>query len=92
MSDSTEHIHSSANSGTITTGHAGNRSSLSIWFFVGSLCLAYGLVLIPIGIYQFGHPPAVVLPQLHATFWWGIGMTLFGAFYVIRFRPGARSR
>jgi hypothetical protein len=79
-------------SSTIAKDHGRRRDSLSIWFFVGLLCLAYGLVLIPIGIYQFSHPPAVVLPQLHATLWWGIGMTIFGAFYVIRFRPRAGVR
>ncbi len=32
-------------------------------------------------------PPATVLANLHPTFWWGVLMTLFGAFYTIRFRP-----
>jgi hypothetical protein len=65
-------------------------ASLSIWFFVGVLTLAYGFVLTGIGIYEFWHPlgPAVVLSDLHATFWWGILMTLFGSFYSVRFRPG----
>lgn len=64
------------------------REPLSIWFFVGVLCLAYGLVLDAAGIYQFSHPPHVVLAELHATFWWGLLLTLFGAYYTIRFRPG----
>ena len=93
MSGSTESIHSRAASRTIkASGNARRKDPLSIWFFVGLLCLVYGLVLTPIGIYQLRHPPAVVLPQLHATLWWGIGMTLFGAFYVARFRPGVGSR
>jgi hypothetical protein len=29
-----------------------------------------------------------VLSNLHPTFWWGLLMTLFGSFYVIRFFPG----
>ena len=65
-----------------------HKMSLSIWFFVGALCLMYGLVLLPLGIYQFSHPPAVVLSELHVTFWWGLVMTVFGGFYVLRFRPG----
>jgi hypothetical protein len=92
MSDAREFIHSPSTSSTIAEGRTRRRDPLSIWFFVGSLCLVYGLVLIPIGIYQFRHPPAVVLPQLHATLWWGIGMTVFGAFYVARFRPRVRNR
>ncbi|WP_263411531.1 hypothetical protein [Terriglobus tenax] len=86
MSGPTEHIHSHPASSSVTAPESGKKS-LSIWFFVGILCLGYGLVLLPIGIYQFSHPPAVVLAELHATFWWGILMTLFGGFYTFRFRP-----
>lgn len=74
-------------------GH--HKVKLSIWFFVGALCLMYGIVLIPVGIWEFGHPSetALRLPlllKLHATFWWGILLTAFGGFYAIRFRPGKR--
>ncbi len=65
-----------------------HKPQLSIWFFVGLLCLLYGLILLVTGVGEFSHPPAVVLANLHATFWWGVLMTLFGAFYVVRFRPG----
>ena len=60
---------------------------LSIWFFVGALSLIYGLVLLPLGVYQIRHPPAVVRADLHATLWWGVLMICFGGFYTIRFRP-----
>ena len=63
------------------------KNSLSIWFFCGALSLVYGLVLIPAGIYQWSHPPDTELAYLHPTFWWGILMTLFGAFYTVRFWP-----
>lgn len=86
MSGPTPHVHSHPASSSVTAPESGHRA-LSIWFFVGILCLGYGLVLLPIGVYQFSHPPAVVLAELHSTLWWGIGMTLFGAFYTIRFRP-----
>ncbi len=65
--------------------------SISIWFFVGVLTLAYGLVLFVTGLWEFPHPldPNVVhLSQYHSTFWWGMLMTAFGAFYTLRFRPG----
>ena len=65
---------------------------LSIWFFCGILTLAYGIVLIGQALCEHfrilgQHPPATVLANLHPTFWWGILMTAFGAFYTIRFRP-----
>jgi len=63
------------------------KKPVAIWFFVGILCLMYGLVLLPIGLYQIAHPPSVVLPKLHATLWWGILLTIFGGFYTFKFRP-----
>jgi hypothetical protein len=64
------------------------EKTLSIWFFVGTLMLSCGLIIFGEGIYEFSHPPATVLAELHPAFWWGMGMTIFGAFYTIRFRPG----
>jgi hypothetical protein len=41
------------------------------------------------GIYEhFGHQPDTVLANLQPTFWWGVLLFLFGAFYTVRFRPG----
>ena len=67
--------------------------SLSIWFFCGILTLGYGIVLVAqAGLEHFRllgqHPPATVLANLHPTFWWGLCLLVFGAFYTIRFRPG----
>jgi hypothetical protein len=66
--------------------------SLSIWFFVGILCLGYGLVLTATGVYEFSHPlpDTIVLQNLHATFWWGVLMTAFGGVYTVIFRPGKK--
>lgn len=71
----------------------GRGEALSIWFFVGMLTLAYGLVLTVTGAYEINHPPPneLLLPwlePLHPTLWWGLLMTLFGGFYTLRFRPG----
>ena len=41
-----EHQHPASSS--VTAPESGHRP-LSIWFFVGILCLGYGLVLLPIG-------------------------------------------
>ena len=65
---------------------------LEIWFFCGILLLAYGLVLVATGIWEYHNPPQneVLLPflqPLHPTLWWGAAMTVLGAFYTVRFRP-----
>ena len=70
-----------------------DRKELSIWFFCGILTLGYGIVLVAQGIFEryqmFGqHQPDTVLASLQPTFWWGVCLLVFGAFYTIRFRPG----
>jgi hypothetical protein len=67
----------------------GRGERLSIWFFVGLLPLLYGLILFPYGVYEaMGHEAPTVLHELHPTLWWSLLLLAFGAFYVIRFRPG----
>jgi hypothetical protein len=71
----------------------GRGESLSIWFFCGILTLGYGIVLLAQATLEhfrgFGQqPPATVLANLHPTFWWGVLLFVFGAFYTVRFRPG----
>jgi hypothetical protein len=75
------------------TPAAVEAESLSIWFFCGILTLGYGIVLVAQALLEhfrlFGqHPPTTILANLHPTFWWGLCLFLFGAFYTIRFRPG----
>ena len=88
-----DHDHASpATSSAAAPGHGG-KQPLSIWFFVGALCLMYGLVLLPLGVYQWGHPSETelrlpLLLKLHTTLWWGLLLTMFGGFYAVRFRPG----
>jgi hypothetical protein len=67
----------------------GRGEMLSIWFFVGVMTLAYGLVLLPYGAWEWftGHEANTVLNNLHPTFWWGTLLTLFGGFYTLRYRP-----
>jgi len=67
--------------------------SLSIWFFCGILTLGYGIVLIGQALLEHfrllgQQPPTTVLANLHPTFWWGLCLFLFGAFYTLKFRPG----
>jgi hypothetical protein len=61
---------------------------ISIWFFIGMLLLAYGVLIIATGIMEWSSPPPVVLSDLHAAVWWGALLTLLGAFYCLRFAPG----
>ena len=65
-------------------------AELSIWFFCGILLLAYGVVLVITGMLELHHPPATTLAELHPTLWWGLLMTILGAFYTIRFWPKHR--
>jgi hypothetical protein len=81
-------LRQSQDASSSVTAPASGKKPLAIWFFVGILCLMYGLVLLPVGFYQLSHPPDVVLPGLHVTLWWAILLTIFGGFYTIRFRPG----
>jgi hypothetical protein len=60
---------------------------LSIWFFIGLLLLAYGILIFGAGIYGLNHPPAVVLADLHAGIWWGGLLTVLGLIYTLKFKP-----
>jgi divalent metal cation (Fe/Co/Zn/Cd) transporter len=51
-----------------------------IWFFVGLILSAMGIVILFSGIYQLIVPPATttVLADTHPNIWWGALMTVFG--------------
>lgn len=70
----------------------GGHGSLSIWFFIGVLLTAYGLLITGTGIYELTSPPEhpVVLANLHAPIWWGATLLAIGLFYFIRFFPRKR--
>jgi hypothetical protein len=62
---------------------------LSIWFFIGVLLLAYGVLICGAGIYELSSPPEhpVVHAELHAGIWWGALLLVLGGIYTFRFRP-----
>jgi hypothetical protein len=66
-----------------------NHGSLSIWFFIGILLTAYGIIITGAGLYELASPPAnpPVLASLHASLWWGIVLLLIGLVYFVRFFP-----
>lgn len=62
---------------------------ISIWFFIGVLLTAYGLLITGTGLYELASPPPnpPVLFTLHASIWWGIVLLVIGLIYFIRFFP-----
>lgn len=67
--------------------HHRHRKMLPVWFFVGLLLLAYGLIILYVGIRDYHNLPAVVLAKYHANLWGGILLTVLGGGYTIRFWP-----
>ena len=66
-----------------------DKSLISIWFFIGVLLTAYGVLITASGLYELASPPAhpVVLANLHAGIWWGAVLLVIGLVYTIRFFP-----
>jgi hypothetical protein len=65
-------------------------SKIPIWFFIGVLLVAYGILITGYGLFEVatGQLADVALKELHAPLWWGGTLLLLGLFYVIKFRPG----
>ena len=67
-----------------------NYGRLSIWFFIGVLLTAYGVLILGAGLYGYVHPPEdrrTVLENLHMGIWWGAFLLLIGLVYFVRFYP-----
>lgn len=62
---------------------------ISIWFFIGVLLTAYGILITATGLYELASPPAnpPVLFDLHASIWWGAVLLVIGLVYFIGFFP-----
>ncbi len=69
---------------------SGNKQGISIWLFIGTLLLIYGVLILGAGIHNLYHPPAqaTVLAELHPQLWWGVVLLVMGLFYCWHFRPG----
>ncbi len=64
--------------------------SVSIWFFIGTLLLIYGIVIFVANIADYLQPSTeqhVVLWNLHFGIWWGALLVIVGAMYFVIFRP-----
>ncbi len=66
------------------------ESRISIWFFIGSILLIYGIIIFAAGIYQLFNPSfgaGVELHQFHSSLWWGALLIIIGLIYLIKFNP-----
>jgi len=71
------------------------NKGISIWFFIGVLLFAYGIIITASSIaeasfHAFGRH--VILQQLNFGIWWGILLIILGLVYSITFRPGKKSK
>jgi hypothetical protein len=68
---------------------ASEHEEIPIWFFIGSLVLVYGIIILGVGIYHLIVPPeqSVFPANLHADLWWGILMIGVGLIYGIKYCP-----
>ncbi len=67
----------------------GNKG-ISIWFFIGSLLLIYGVIITAANVYEMIHPTMerqVVLKNINFGVWWGILLLIIGFTYFYTFRP-----
>ncbi len=60
---------------------------LPVWFFIGLLLSAYGIIILTTSITGWSHPSSAILSQYHPGFWGSIVLLLVGGFYVQQFRP-----
>ena len=59
------------------------REMKSIWFFVGLMLLAMGVVVFISGLYYYYNPErsSTILSELHADIWWGAVIIVAGAVF-----------
>jgi hypothetical protein len=64
----------------------------SIWYFVGLMLLAMGIVVFVSGIYYYFVPErsSTVLSNLHPDIWWGAIIIIAGAIFFFTNRKSAK--
>lgn len=60
---------------------------LPVWFFIGLLLTAYGVIILITAITDWSQPSGAILSQYHPGFWGGIVLLIIGGIYVLQFRP-----
>jgi hypothetical protein len=66
------------------------QRSISIWFFIGTLLLIYGITIFIANVSDYFWPSAehtIILWNLHFGIWWGALLIIIGSTYFISFRP-----
>jgi hypothetical protein len=65
-----------------------SRGMRSIWYFVGLLLSAIGVIEMAAGISNLYFPSAehTRLENLHANIWWGIMILIVGVVYIVKNR------
>lgn len=72
----------------------GNKG-ISIWFFIGTLLLIYGVIITAANIYEYIAPSmerVVVLKEINFGIWWGIVLLIIGLVYFVAFRPWKKKK
>lgn len=72
----------------------GNKG-ISIWFFIGTLLLIYGVIITAANIYEYIAPSmerVVVLKEINFGIWWGLVLFVIGLIYFIAFRPWKKKK
>ena len=64
----------------------GHDSKITIWFFIGSLLLIYGVLIVGAEMFTVPAQP-VVLGEYHFGYWMGGLLIVLGGYYCIHFRP-----
>ena len=64
----------------------GKKEMRSIWYFVGVIMFAIGVVELAAGIYDYFYPSGngVKPENLHANIWWGILIVITGLIYIVK--------
>jgi len=62
----------------------GGEKMLPIWFWIGSILTAYGLIVLGIGVFYLSHPQTkTVLAHTNPNLWWGGIMLATGAVFLV---------
>jgi hypothetical protein len=67
----------------------GNKG-ISIWFFIGTLLLIYGVIITGANLYEAAAPSMdrqIILKEINFGIWWGILLVIIGSVYFFHFRP-----
>lgn len=70
---------------------SGKAQMLPVWFFIGVLLSAYGIIILVASLVDFNEPAASVLANYHPGLFGGVLLLLLGGFYTLWFRPGRRT-